>query len=119
MTRIRMIRLFAVGAARGLTLTVASADEEVAQFSTRMVGFNETPPILTNGHGTFHATLQGTTLTYTETFSDLTSNVTQSHIHFAQRGVAGSVFVFLCTNLANGPTGTPARPSRGRTLHRP
>ncbi len=116
MTRIRVIRLFAVVAALGLTLTVASADEEVDQFSTRMVGFSETPPILTNGHGTFHATLQGTTLTYTENFSDLTSNVTQSHIHFAQRGVAGSVFVFLCTNLGNGPTGTPACPAGGGTV---
>ena len=60
MTRIRVIRLFAVVAALGLTMTVASADEQVDQFSTRMTGFNETPPILTNGHGSFHATLQGT-----------------------------------------------------------
>lgn len=116
MTRIRVIRLFAVVAALGLTMTVASADEQVDQFSTRMTGFNETPPILTNGQGSFHATLQGTSLTYTETFSGLTSPVTQSHIHFAERGVAGNVFVFLCTNLGNGPAGTPACPAGGGTV---
>lgn len=116
MTRIRVIRLFAVVAALGLTMTVASADEQVDQFSTRLTGFNETPPILSNGHGTFHATLHGTSLTYTETFSGLTSNVTQSHIHFAERGVPGSVFVFLCTNLGNGPAGTPACPASGGTV---
>jgi CHRD domain-containing protein len=116
MTRIRVIRLFAVVAALGLTMTVASADEQVDQFATRMTGFNETPPILTNGHGSFHATLQGTSLTYTETFSDLTTTVTQSHIHFAERGVPGNVFVFLCTSLGNGPAGTPACPGGGGTV---
>lgn len=116
MTRMRVIRLFAVVAVLGLTMTVASADEVVDQFSTRLVGFNETPPILTSGHGTFRATLQGSSLTYTETFSDLTSSVTQSHIHFAERGVAGSIFVFLCTNLGNGPAGTPACPAGGGTV---
>lgn len=116
MTRIRAIRFFTVLAALGLTMTVASADEGVDQFSTRMVGFSETPPILTNGHGSFNATLRGTSLTYTETFSGLTSPVTQSHIHFAERGVPGAVFVFLCTNLGNGPAGTPACPAGGGTV---
>lgn len=116
MTRYRVIRLFAVAAALGLTITVASADEGVEQFSASLVGFNETPPILSNGHGSFHANLSGTSLIYTETFSGLTSSVTQSHIHFAQRGVAGAVFVFLCTNLGNGPAGTPACPAGGGTV---
>lgn len=97
-------------------MTAASADEGVDQFSTRMAGFSETPPILTNGHGSFNATLRGTSLTYTETFSGLTSPVTQSHIHFAERDVPGAVFVFLCTNLGNGPAGTPACPAGGGTV---
>ena len=81
-----------------------------------MSGFNETPPILTNGFGTFNATVQGNTLVYTETFSGLTSPVTQSHIHFGERGVAAPFFVFLCTNLGNGPAGTPACPANGGTV---
>lgn len=113
MTRAWALRLFALLAAIGLTMTVASADEGANQFATTMTGFEETPPgpFLTDGHGSFHATLQGSTLTYTETFSDLTSPVLFSHIHFAQRGVPGSVIVFLC-----GGGGKPACPSAGGTV---
>lgn len=40
----------------------------------------------------------------------------QSHIHFAERGVNGGIFVFLCTNLGNGLAGTPACPASGGTV---
>jgi hypothetical protein len=102
----------------GLTLTVASADEGTSRFTASLSGFNEVPPILTNGTGTFHATVHGNRLTYTETFSNLTSSVTQSHIHFAQRGVNGGIFLFLCSNLGKGPAGTPACPAGGGTVTR-
>jgi hypothetical protein len=36
--------------------------------------------------------------------------VQQAHIHFARRGVAGGIVVFLCSNLGNGPAGTPQCP---------
>jgi CHRD domain len=116
MTRAWAIRLLAVLAAVGLTVTVATADEGATTFATRMTGFNEVPPILTNGTGTFQLTLHGTSATFTETFSNLTSPVLQSHIHFAERGVNGGVFVFLCTNLGNGPAGTAACPAGGGTV---
>lgn len=54
--------------------------------------------------------MPGNSLTYTETFGGVTGNVTQSHIHFGGRSVAGAFFVFLCANLGNGPAGTPASP---------
>jgi hypothetical protein len=110
------VRLLAIAGVLALAFTTATADEGATTFSTEMSGFQETPPILSNGSGTFHATVNGISLTYTETFSGLTSPVTQSHIHFAQRGVPGSVFVFLCTNLGNGPAGTPACPAGGGTV---
>src|SRR5258706_12926764 len=53
----------------------------------------------------------GTSISYTETFSGLSSNVTMSHIHFAEPGVAGAVFVFLC-----GGGGKPACPTAGGTV---
>jgi hypothetical protein len=116
MTRTWAIRLLAALAAVGLTVTVATADEGATTFATSLSGFNETPPVLSNGTGSFHLTLNGNTATFTETFSNLSSPVTQSHIHFAQRGVAGGVFVFLCTNLGNGPAGTQACPAGGGTI---
>jgi hypothetical protein len=102
----------------GLTITIATADEGASTFAASLSGFNEVQPILTDGTGSFHATVQGSSLTYTETFSHLTSPVTQSHIHFAERGVNGGVFLFLCSNLGNGPAGTPPCPASGGTVTR-
>ena len=112
------IRFLAVVAVFGLTVTVVNARDNANGFAARMSGFGEVAPIFTDGSGTFRATVQGNQLTYTETFSGLTSNVTQSHIHFAQKGVNGGIFLFLCTNLGNGPAGTPACPAGGGTVTR-
>jgi hypothetical protein len=112
------IRLFAVAGVLGLTVTVVNAGEDSATFAASLSGFNEVAPILTNGTGSFHATLHGNQLTYTESFSGLTTNVTQSHIHFGEKGVNGGVFLFLCSNLGNGPAGTPACPVTGGTVTR-
>src|SRR5260370_35990261 len=104
------IRILAITGVLALAFTTATADEGATKFSTSMNGFKETPAILTNGSGTFQATVQGNKLTYTETFSGFTTNVTQSHIHFGERAVSGAFFVFLCSNLGNGPawsTGVP------------
>jgi CHRD domain len=116
MRPIWVVRILAIAGVLALAFTTAIANEGATKFSTSMTGFEETPPILTNGIGSFHATVNGNSLTYTETFSGLTSNVRQSHIHFGQRALAGNVFVFLCTNLGNGPAGTPACPAAGGTV---
>jgi hypothetical protein len=42
--------------------------------------------------------------------------VTQAHVHFGKIHVAGGIFVFLCSNLGNGPAGTPACPAAGGTV---
>src|SRR5215470_12876440 len=88
MTRAWAIRLLAVLAAIGLTVTVATADEGATTFAAHLSGFNEVLPaaaapasgnVFSNGSGSFNATVQGTTLTYTLTFSGLATPVTQSH----------------------------------------
>ena len=43
-------------------------------------------------------------------------DVTQAHLHFAQKGVNGGIVVFICSNLGNGPAGTPACPAGSATL---
>src|SRR5262245_58429085 len=89
-----------------------SADEE-GQFSARLNGFREVPPILTNGRGIFTATLDasGTSLSFTLTFFTLSSTATVAHIHFAQAGVAGNIIAFLC-----GGGSKPACPAAGGTV---
>jgi CHRD domain len=115
MRRTWAIRALVLLAVLGLTGTAASADNGPNQFATRLSGFNEVPPILTDGAATVNITVhRDGTLTYRETISGtFSSAVTQSHIHFAERGVNGGIFLFLCSNLGNGPAGTPACPQNG------
>jgi hypothetical protein len=45
-----------------------------------------------------------------------TGTVTQAHIHFGKPHSSGAILVFLCTNLSNGPAGTPPCPTNGGTV---
>src|SRR3977135_1923807 len=104
MTRAWAIRLAVAFAVIGLMVSAASADAGAATLSARLSGFAEVPPNLTNGSGSFHATVQGNSLTYKLSFSNLSSTVTQSHIHFAQSGVSGGIVIWLCGSATNpGP----------------
>ena len=100
------------------TLAASALPAQADPFSATLSGFEEigalnnaTGAILTDGEGSLRLNLdeRNQTLDYTLTYSDLTSNVTQAHLHFGKIHVAGGVFVFLCSNLGNGPAGTPAR----------
>src|SRR6266446_6578133 len=90
----------------------ARAQEYSAKFSGFQevggVGAGETGAILSTGQATLKLTFDqaAQTLTYKLTYSGLT-NVLQSHIHFGKEHVAGGVMVFFCSNLGNGPAGTP------------
>jgi CHRD domain len=114
-----VLRLLVAAAVLGLTVSAASADENAANLSAKLSGFQEVAPNLTNGTGTFSATVQGTSLTYRLTYSGLSSPVTQAHIHFAQQGVNGAIVVWLCGSATNpGPAGTPTCPAGGGTVTR-
>jgi hypothetical protein len=80
--------------------------------SATLQGYQETPSISTTGTADFTADVakDGQSVSWQMTYSNLQGNVTQSHIHFGQRGVAGGISVFLCTNLGNGPAGTQPCP---------
>jgi hypothetical protein len=77
---------------------------------TRLSGYNETSlTINTNASGEFKATISedGTQIHYEETWRDLSSTVTQSHIHFGRPAITGGIVLFLCTNLGNTPATLP------------
>jgi hypothetical protein len=77
--------------------------------STHLIGYRETPlTINSTGSGDFEATISkdGTSITYTETYQDLSSAVLQSHIHFGRPAITGGIVLFLCTNLTP-PAGVP------------
>src|SRR5213080_2433603 len=124
----RRDKLFKAVMVAALVVFSASYAYATDEFVARLNGFQEigalvgpTGAIRSNGSGTMQLQLDKNagTATFTLTFPDvgatlpLTGTVTQAHIHFGKRHVAGGVLVFFCSNLGNGPAGTQACPNLG------
>ena len=99
---------FALSARQAAHASNGSSNEDLR---ARLNGFQQVPSILTNGRGTFKGTISSGSISYTLTYSRLSSPVTAAHIHFAQPGVNGGIFAFLC-----GGGGKPACPPSGGTV---
>jgi hypothetical protein len=99
-------------------LSATSADEGTIKLHASLNGFQESPPKLTSGTGTFSATISGGTLTYKLTYENLSSPAFMAHIHFGQKAVSGGIFIWLCQSAtAPSPTaGTPTCPAGGGTV---
>lgn len=95
-------------------LTVGAVETEKNRLRANLTGIQETngpATVITNATGTFRATLNDdSSITYTLTYSNLSTAIQQSHIHIGATKINGGVSIFLCTNLANGPAGTPLCP---------
>ena len=98
-------------------------------FHAKLSGFNEIGPLGAGETGAIFSQGQGTialilnqqlqSLRYTLTYNNtLSSNVTQAHIHFGKKHVAGGIFLFLCTNLTPpaGVATPPACPATGGSV---
>jgi hypothetical protein len=103
----------------------AIASPHVEKFHADFSGNNEvgalnaqSGAIFSSGHGTLEVWLDrvNQTLTFELSFRDLSSPVTQSHIHFGKNHMAGGVMVFFCSNLTSAPTGTQPCPADGGTV---
>ncbi len=94
-------------------LTAGAAEKEKTRLRAKLVGLEETPQtIITNATGTFTATINDdSTLTFTLTYKNLSTPVQQAHIHIGATKITGGVAIFFCSNLGNGPAGTPACPN--------
>ncbi|MFL6621049.1 MAG: CHRD domain-containing protein [Sulfurifustaceae bacterium] len=94
-------------------LPVSADDSARDHLVAGLSGFNEVPTLSTPAQADFRARIKNndTEIEYTLTYSNFPTNVAQSHIHLGRRAVNGGVMVFLCTNLGNGPAGTPACPN--------
>jgi hypothetical protein len=116
-----MYRPELAGAILAIAVTTISASYANAQtFRADLSGFDELSPnaVFTPGQGTLTLKLDQKLqlVTYTLTYSGLSSNVQQAHIHFGKERDIGGIFLFLCTNLGNGPAGTPGCPATGGTV---
>jgi hypothetical protein len=85
-----------------LAMTVAAAAAHDNKVSTHLIGYHETPlTINSTGSGDFEAKISddGTSITYTETYQDLSSAVLQSHIHFGEPAISGGIVLFVNTGV--------------------
>jgi hypothetical protein len=106
----KSIRVFGILSLGLSVMAVAAAAEEI---KTDLSGYQETPATINStGSGEFNATISknGTMISYTLTYKDLSSTALQSHIHFGQPATSGGVVLFLCTNLTP-PVGVPTPPA--------
>ena len=99
------------GTAAGVT-AVGDRDDG-GDVSGRLSGFQEDPLALsTDGSGRFRADIneRQDVIRYWLSYDALEGSVQQAHIHVGGRHQSGGISAFLCTNLGNGPEGTPECP---------
>lgn len=101
----------------------AAKHDRPERIHARLIGYEEVPSVSTVAKGRFDATVDEVegAIDYTLTFSGLQGTVQQSHIHFAQKGVNGSVVIWLCqTTTTPAPASvaalTPFCPAAGGTV---
>src|SRR5712691_3298963 len=85
----------------------ADQDDEKTTFRARLTGFGEVPPKLVSANGKFTGTLSddGTSISWTLTWTGLTGPAQVAHIHFGPPQNTGTPVVFFC-----GGGGMPACP---------
>lgn len=99
-------------------LVPADADAGGNHFRGVLTGFQEPPAVSSEGMGLFRGNLRsgGDELQFEFSYDGLEGQVLQAHLHLGQHGVNGGISIFLCTNLGNGPAGTPACPPPPATI---
>jgi hypothetical protein len=109
----RLVLVVAAATAFVAGAAIAHSPNQRNSFRVALDGYQEVPAALsTTGSGALavHVARDGDSLGYALRYRDLEGNVAQAHIHLGRPAVNGGIMVFLCTNLGNGPAGTPACP---------
>ena len=118
----KLTRMFLAGSIVAVSGSLVHAQD----FSARLNGFEEigglgageTGAILSDGKGTLSLDVSKSQITYKLTYSGLSSDAQQAHIHFGKLHVAGGIMAWLCQSAAKpSPTaGTPTCPATGGTV---
>jgi hypothetical protein len=101
--------IWLTGALAAAWLTTTAGTVGAGEIKAKLTGYEETPlTVNSDGSGEFKAKISKdeTAIDYTLTYQDLSSNVTQAHIHFGRKAITGGIVLFLCTNLTP-PMGVP------------
>jgi hypothetical protein len=106
-----------LGVAASVAASAVADDDQGGQhsgkrvFRAELISYNEVPSVSSPARGQFYAVLnkEETELTYWLSFSGLTADVSQSHIHFGQHHTNGGIVVWLCEGSLQSPAAsTPA-----------
>jgi len=81
-----------------LLTTALTAADNVERLQANLTGYEEVPSASTPASGKFKAIVANDeqSISYELSYRDLVGTVQQGHIHFAQKGVNGSIVVWLC-----------------------
>lgn len=112
--RIAVAAGIALVSAIGITMAMAVNKPNV---KGSLSGYQEVPAVSSEASGKFEAKVPkgGGPIRYELRYRGI-PDVTQAHLHFGQKGVNGAIVVFICTDLGNGPVGTPDCPEGSATL---
>jgi hypothetical protein len=107
-----LIIIAAVGTALVAGTALGHGRNHRNAFRVLLDGYQEIPTLSTPASGSLvvHVAPDGSSIGYALEYDGFLSDVTQAHIHFGRTAFNGGIMVFLCTNLGNGPAGTPACP---------
>jgi len=98
------------------TLLAFATPAAAEHIQATLIGYEEVPSVSTVAAGSFSGMISPDEqfIDYELSFGGLQGSVTQAHIHVAQRGVNGSIVIWLCGTAAlPGPMGTPTCPDAG------
>jgi CHRD domain len=113
--RTRIVAAAAIAAAGAIVIAAAAAVNN-ANVEGELSGYQEVPAVSTNAFGSVEAKVSDRgPIPYELTYRRM-PDVTQAHLHFGQTAVNGGIVLFICTNLGNGPEGTPECPAGRATL---
>ena len=92
----KSIGIWVITALAASLFSVSAAHAATELFSANLGGENEVPPINTAGSGEFLMEIVDSNITFSLSFSDLSSDLSVAHLHFAPTKVGGGVMIFLC-----------------------
>jgi hypothetical protein len=106
-----MMKKFLLAAATAFAFApTAYADRDGDNARANLSGFQEVPVVSTTGSGRVRLhIISDERIDWELTYEDMEADVTQAHIHVAQRNVNGGIVLWFCgTTIATPPTPGPA-----------
>jgi len=108
-----LIAIVAVGVLAVGAVAIAHDGDGSGHNGARLNGYQEVSSISTRGFGSFFMRIAKNeqSVDYVLSYRNVESPVTQAHIHFGQRSVAGPIAVWLCDGDPNAPPNPPPAPA--------